>query len=157
MLIFINCNKTQYDTNKLIEFVHIGIVNHPIPPLYISTEKIDIHLNKRQIAELQKIIGKNVKITTEKVQQYIKVKYNLIVTDKKTFRAVSEFIYSNKDFYTNSDHQNNDPNVESYNVHINGVNFSIYYKLKEKYFDNMKVYLSRKECDTNVIKAFSYL
>jgi len=107
------------------------------------------------MADLQHIIGKNVKITPEKVKLYIEVSFDTIITNKKTFLSLREFVFANKDYYTNKN-QDYDPGERSYGIFVNGVKFFIYYKLKGIFFQNLNTYLKKRQCDQKVIKAFSY-
>lgn len=142
------------DANGVIEFVHTGDDSHRGNPLYISAKKFDIHLDAQQKADLQHIIGKNIKITPEKVRLYVEVSFDTIVTDKKTFLSVRKFVFANKNYYTN-DYQDDNPMAPSYGIFVNGSKFFIYYKLKRNFFDDLNAYLKKGHCDQRVIKAFS--
>jgi hypothetical protein len=157
ILLFFSCNRiTQYH-DGVIKFLHVGIVHHPTKPLYISTKKLDIHLDEWQIADLQRILGEKRKITSEDEMRYIDLTYNLLVTDKSSFSYVYEFILANKGYYTDDEHKNDNPTAETYIIEFNRIKFSIYYKFKDKFFNDIRMHLQAHKCDKKVINAFSSL
>ena len=154
----VNCsNKAQNNSSEFIEFAHTGIVRKYTPTLFISTEKLQIHLSEEQMTNLKHMLGKS-KVTQQKIEEYINIKYNRVITDSKTFFIIKEFIQGHKNYYTNNIRQNNNPSTESFDVSINGtVTFSIYYKFKNKFFNDLESYLDKKQCGKKVIEALAHL
>ncbi|MHB8209098.1 hypothetical protein [Mucilaginibacter sp.] len=157
LLIGLRANATQInkDSVQFIEFVHTGITTKTINPLFISTQKLDLHLNQRQTSDLKQILAYSKKKLTPQIERkYLSGIYDTIVTDQSTFSAIRRFIMDNKSLYTNKTHINDDPSTESYNIHLNKTEtFSIYYKFKDKFFNNLKAFIIRGHYDKRVEKA----
>ncbi|NHA03478.1 hypothetical protein G7092_06725 [Mucilaginibacter sp. HC2] len=158
ILSLVNCTQKTNDSNKFIEFVHTGIQTKINRIFWIGTQKMTIKLNDQQLTELKGMLGDSATLTEQKKEEYIKIRYNRITTDNKTLTAIQEFVFTHKEFYTNSEHLNNDPATESYNIIVNGPRkFSIYYSLKSQFFKELLNYLKEEKCDQNIIKEISYL
>jgi hypothetical protein len=158
ILLLSACNWMPHVDTGLIVFSHEGPINYIPIPLYISTKKLNIKLDDDQFAQL-KLITHNpyLQNTPENEKRYLDAYYSIVVTDKNTFSNIYQFIYTHKDYYTNSENRNDMRVFESFDINVNGVKFAIYYKLKEKFFFELKRYLREQECDGKVIKALSNL
>ena len=152
-----NCNKATQITNGTALFVHIGAVRHIYNPLYISTKPVKINLSQEQMEEVKLLSQRNKRDLSEVEKKYISAKFDRVITDSTTFSLLYSFIINNTKFYTDSRHQNNDPGADSYNIHINGQVYCIYYKNKNDFFDKLEYYLNKNKADNKVIKELSYL
>jgi hypothetical protein len=156
ILLLSACNWMPHVDTGLIVFSHEGPINYMPIPLYISTKKLNINLDDDQFAQL-KMMMRNpyLQKTPDNEKRYLDFFYSIVVTDKNTFSNICQFIYTHKDYYTNSENRNE--GRESFDINLNGAKFAIYYKLKEKFFFDLKRYLREQECDGKVIRAFSNL
>lgn len=156
IFLYLNCNKSPRNFTGFIEFVHTGITTRITTPLFISTKKIEISLSKSQIDEFRHSIGDTTKITKQREEEYINLKFDRIVTDSLTCSSINEFILKNKQYYTDDAHQNKGV-WESYNIHLNDLKFSIYFKIKIDFFRDLETFLKERKCDKRVIIALSHL
>jgi hypothetical protein len=140
------------ENDQFVEFAHTGIINKIIRPLFISTTKLQLKLDKQQEEKLKTILQRSHrKITSE---QYLEIVYETIITDRETFSAIKQFIICNKKYYTNNTNLNNDLDAESYDIYIDSTkHFSIYYKLKNNFFYDMRQFLTKRNCDNKVVSA----
>jgi hypothetical protein len=157
-LLFINCKKAVNNSNQFAEFVHIGMTTRVVPIVYVSTNKIVLKLNDQQLIELKKKLGNSTPITEQTKEAYIKTRYDILVTNNKTVAAVRTFIFAHQEFFTDSEHLNNNPSKDSYDIVVNPSKvFSIYYEFKNQFFLELIAYLKQNKCDKHVIEEISYL
>ena len=157
MLFFISCGKYQGINSGVISFTHTGITNHIEIPLYISTHQISIHINKEQMDDLKSMAKDSMAITQAKMNAYIALKFDKEITNSATFYNLSSFIINNDKFYTSDSHRNNNPAADSYIININGKSYSIFYKLKTNFFNQLRIYLLNKDADPKIVEAISHL
>lgn len=158
VLLFMGCKEHRLPANEFIGFDHTGITTRTNIPLYISEHKIQIHLSKDQLGELKNRLTSSSKLTPEKIEDFINLKYNRVVTDKKTFQLVKSFILSHMYYFTKDKIHNDNPAAGSFNINIDGVlKYSIYYKLKDDFFQALEKSLAENKCDQNVIDALKEL
>jgi len=135
VILLSSCKETGNGNNlEYIKFTHTGMTNRIINPLYISTKPLNIKLNDREIADLNKVLRHTGKIITQKnSENYINFYYSLVVTDEKMLSAVYNFILTHRNYYT-EDKQQDSSNNESYIIDIPGKEFRLYYKVKDDFF-----------------------
>lgn len=154
-LLFLNCNKAKRDMPDFIKFEHVGITRYYYPPLYLSTKKVNIHLNDRQLADMRLIFSKSGSDSIQEKEKYIKLMFKRIITDRKTISTINEFIFNHQEFYTTNGHQNVGT-YESYSINSGGkMRFTLFYKLQGEFFEKLTTELKNENCDKRVIEVLS--
>ena len=151
ILFFSLCvDQSQPPRNRkdIIEFSHVGSDSKYIPPLLLSTNKIDIQLRPDQVAELKDMQLHSMPMTKE---LYTQSRYDIIITDTLTYNNVLHFIQNNEQYYTNELHENGEGRfiiiVENGRIH------NLYHNLVNSFFSDLKKYLTFKSCDSKAAEA----
>jgi hypothetical protein len=151
------CKKNYNVDSGVMIFSHTGNINYMPITLYISTKKIDIKLSDNEFAQLRRILRKpDLLKTHENEWRYMDFFNNIVVTDKRTFSKIYQFVTDHDEYWTNNEHRN-DIGAESVQININDTKFLIYYPLRKEFLVSLKAYLTENECDKKVVEAISNL
>ena len=156
-----NCNTQYVNSNHFIEFIHLGYTTHEYPILLISSQKIALKLNDSQLKELRQIdsiSGGSGNLTERQKELYLKINYNRVVTDERTFSTVFNFVNRHIDYYVDSEYLKLHPIKESFEIVIDGKKeFFVNEKLKNQFVNALIINLKQEKNDENIIKEISYL
>jgi len=153
LLLLTNCTgKKKNNPDQYVEIIHTGITTHENHILYVSTKKIDIKLTNEELNDIKDILGDSVKITHEKIEDYIGMKYKRVLTDLRTLTLMQDYILSHQNFYVDANY-----GPASYDIALNTNQvFSINYKLRGAFFKGLTDFLQQNKCDQKIIKRMSY-
>jgi len=155
LILSISDKKQVMETSRYIEFLHSGIEDKHIRPVIISTTKIDMPLTADELKHLKYLLKKPV-VTKKEREDYLSSMYKLMKTDEKTYLTILNFIRGNNELFTNKLNKNNGE-FENYTIITEGKRYSIFYKFKYKFFNELEKYLKVKNCDKKVINAINEL
>ena len=137
-------NKAEY-----VEFVNRDEFDDKYKrPILISLSKPDIELDESELQDFKATQSIAAKTTKE---QFINLRYDLIVTDQKTYSTLLLFVIGHNQYYLDGLTRFN--TGASSTIVTSGKTFYLYNKTKKDFYNQLLDSLTKKNCDIKVIHA----
>jgi hypothetical protein len=152
LLITINFKGTQPDTTEYIEFVNIGEQAKYIPPMFISKRKLDIKLVEPELGIFKDFQRSYPNMTKE---EFIKLNFDLLITDENTYSVLLSFITTHKGFYSHYPYKLYPEG--KLDIIANGEKFNLCYKTQKNFFSELIDSLKERNCDEKVVIRLGHI
>jgi hypothetical protein len=153
LLISINHKEPASKIPEYILFVRTDENQNHSRPLYISTRKLNIQLDSFRYNMLKIQLKQLGAPMTKKIYEaFMNTQYAFVITDKKTYGALFDFIYKHPELY-NPDTGGFNDYYSQINIHIDKKIFKLHNEDVDVFFKKMITLLKSKNYDRNVIHA----
>jgi hypothetical protein len=153
ILISISYQENTPKAPEYISFIRADENQNHSKKIYISTAKLNIQLDSLEYNILKRNLKTiNKPITKEVYQAFVNMYYVCVVTDRKNYQALFDFINNHSELYDTKGIKDYDIYNEVV-LHINNKSFFLINKNSITFFEKLKEYLRSKHCDSAVIKA----
>ena len=132
------------------EYIEIVYGNGPkrMRPLVISKRKLNIKLDDTELDEYKRW---RIDTSTVKLEVFISMKYELLITDENTYALLLAFIKNNPEFYNNNIDRTSPYGFNR--ITANGKIYDLFYKTKSDFLKKLVTTLKLNNCDKKVINA----
>ncbi len=138
---------------KYIEIDYIG--QHWVKPLLIYKEKSELEILKKNLTKrfdsLKQIIPEKRLLTEEEKMREVNTLFEFIMTDKQTYKKISNFIQTHDYLFTSG------IKYEGFKIISTRKIYYISYKQKDEFFEQLKKYLTIQNCDKEVIQRINVI
>jgi hypothetical protein len=150
----IECRCQQAESPDYIEIEYTGVQENPISNLVLSIENIRYDINCNCFVSAK---NRNDYPDKKSIPDLIAFKYDFITINKKTFDRIFTFVNAHQRFYANDANTHLDE-YDNYTIHmcVDGHTYKprkIYYKLKDRFFDDLIACLQKLPHDNRIIEA----
>ena len=147
----VHCQE-QHLFAEYIEIVHTGMEDLHVRTMFISKEKLNLEIDKDDREGYEKIFNKPFdSFTKAQKEAIIEMSYNELITDKRTFETMVDFIDRHNEYYTNSKNKNHGDANDFAVIINNGKPYDIFYKLTNTFFNELIKALKENNCDRLII------
>ena len=151
--LLLNQQEAHVIPGDYIEIDYIG--QHYVKPLLIYKEKSELEVIQQGLTKrfdsLKQIIPVQRLLTKEEKMREVTTLFDFVRTNKKTYRKIINFIQTRDHLFTSR------IDYEGYEIKVNGKIYSIPYKSKDEFFEELKQYLTFQNCDKLVIERIDVI